>query len=274
MALKFNFIIPLLTFVLISGCNIVNSEDGSHEDYLESGSDSAIAVLFIGSSYFGYNDLPAFVKKLTESNAGEIKISTRIINGYFLSDHAENENTDLKIKEKKWDYVILQGVGSIMAYPERDMDHLAYPALVTLQNKILANCETTKIIFCMPWAFEDGMTWLEGWTDDYSDMQIKIYDRTLRYSDDIGFIVAPVGWAWNTVLYEKNYPLHYLHLSDWNHPSQKGSYLMACVIYSTIFKESTSGFSFIVGFPEDEAILFQDVASSTVLDSLSLWNIE
>lgn len=31
--------------------------------------------------------------------------------------------------------------------------------------------------------------------------------------------------------------LHYLHLSDYNHPSKRGSYLTACVIYAIIFKE-------------------------------------
>ncbi len=30
-----------------------------------------------------------------------------------------------------------------------------------------------------------------------------------------------------------------VHMSDWNHPSLKGSYLMACVIYSAVFQEST-----------------------------------
>ena len=104
-------------------------------------------------------------------------------------------------------------------------------------------------------------------------MQIKIYENTLQYSDDVGFVIAPVGCAWNTVLKEKKYPLHYLHLSDWNHPSLRGSYLMACVIYATIFQQDLSGIDYFAGLPEDEARYFQAVASSTVLDSLELWNI-
>ena len=31
--------------------------------------------------------------------------------------------------------------------------------------------------------------------------------------------------------------LHYLHLSDYNHPSKRGSYLTDYVIYAIIFKE-------------------------------------
>ena len=161
-----------------------------------------------------------------------------------------------------------------MAYPDVFTAHPAYPALVTLKNKISANSGLTKMTFCLPWAFEDGMAWKEGWTDLYADMQEKIYTNTLKYADEIGFVIAPVGWAWYEILKEKNYPLHYLHLSDWNHPSLRGSYLMACVIYSTIFKESTIGIEYKANIPKEEATCFQDAASNTVLDSLELWHIE
>ncbi|MCK5838652.1 MAG: T9SS type A sorting domain-containing protein, partial [Bacteroidales bacterium] len=128
-------------------------------------------------------------------------------------------------------------------------------------------------VFCLPWAFEDGMTWYQNWTDTYEDMQIHIYNNTLQYSEEIGFEIAPVGWAWYAVLEEYNYPLHYLHMSDWNHPSLKGSYLMACVIYSTVFQESTVGNPYHSGIPEVEATYFQTVASDTVLTNLERWNI-
>ena len=81
----------------------------------------------------------------------------------------------------------------------------------------------------MAWAFEDGMTWYQDWTDTYEDMQLKIYDTVLEYAEEIGFMIAPVGWSWYKVLEELDYPLHYLHMGDWNHPSLKGSYLMACM---------------------------------------------
>ena len=116
------------------------------------------------------------------------------------------------------------------------------------------------------------MIWY-GWPDTYADMQTKIYENTLQYSNDLDFVVAPVGWAWYTVLEENNYPLHYLHMSDWNHPSLKGSYLIACVIYSTIFQESSIGNTYYANLQEEEATYFQTVASNTVLDSLALWNI-
>ena len=229
-------------------------------------------ILFIGSSYFNYNNLPGLFENLAISSGNEVYIDQYIPSGLYLSDHASSSITEVKINEKDWDYVILQGVGSVTAYPDSFTLHPVYPALVTLQNKIHENCASTKMVFCLPWAFEDGMTWY-GWPDTYSDMQIKIYNKTLLYSNNLDFPIAPVGWAWYAVLDELNYPLHYLHMSDWNHPSLRGSYLMACTIFSAIFKESTLGNEYCAGLPEDEANYFQNVASNTVLDSLYLWNI-
>ncbi len=230
-------------------------------------------ILLIGSSYFNFNNLSNIIKNLADSSGIEVYIEMHGQNGLYLSDHASSPATEAKINERDWDYVVLQGVGKLMAYPEHFTDHPVYPALVTLRDKINANCESTTLVFCLPWAFEDGMTWYQNWTDTYEDMQIHVYNNTLQYSEEIGFEIAPVGWAWYAVLDEYNYPLHYLHMSDWNHPSFEGSYLMACVIYSTIFQESTVGNSYIGGIQQDTAEYFQVVAYDTVLNNLELWNI-
>jgi len=230
-------------------------------------------ILFIGSSYFNFNNLPYLFEKLVISSGKEIYIDHYGRNGLYLDDHASSSATESKINEQKWDYVILQGGGPNTAYPEYFTDHPVYPALEILWDKIHQNCGSTKMIFCLPWAFEDGMTWYKDWTDTYADMQIKILENTLRYSNEIGFGIAPVGWSWYMVLEEKNYPLHYLHMSDWNHPSLKGSYLMACVIFSTVFLESSVNILYHGGLLEEEGSYFQTVASHTVLDNLSLWNI-
>ncbi|MCD4834414.1 MAG: T9SS type A sorting domain-containing protein [Bacteroidales bacterium] len=241
--------------------------------FLKADSENPLEILFIGSSYFGFNDLPGLFENLALKTEKDIYIDNYNPGGLYLADHASSSITEAKINERNWDYVILQGVGALMAYPDYYTHHPVYPALVTLKDKINKNCVSTKIIFCLPWAFEDGMTWVEGWTDTYEDMQNIIYNNTIQYSNCIGFTIAPVGWAWYKVLDEKDYPLHYLHISDWNHPSLKGSYLMACVIYSTIFMESTLDIPYYTSLEEDEATYFQTVASNTVLNDIDLWNI-
>ena len=104
-------------------------------------------------------------------------------------------------------------------------------------------------------------------------MQNHIYDNTLQYAEDLDFVISPVGSAWKTVLDDCGYPLHYLHLSDWNHPSLRGSYLMACTIFTTLFLESTNGIGDATQLPVEELVHFQTVATRTVLNDLALWKI-
>lgn len=236
--------------------------------------DSSLEVLFIGSSYFNFNSLPNLVNDLALSSGKEIFIDHIGNNGLYLDDHAYSVETEAKINERDWDYVVLQGAGPNSAYPDYFTDHPLYPSLERLKEKIQHNCASSKMVYCMAWAFEDGMTWYQDWTDTYEDMQLKIYDTVLEYANEIGFMIAPVGWSWYKVLEEKEYPLHYLHMGDWNHPSLKGSYLMACTIFSTLFVEPSIGLSFTAGLDEEEATYFQEVASAVVLDDLALWNIK
>ena len=55
--------------------------------------------------------------------------------------------------------------------------------------------------------------------------------------------------------------------------AQEGSYLTACVLYSTLFQEDLAGIDYYAALPEDEATYFQSVASDIVLNDLELWNI-
>jgi len=255
-----------LTALFISSCSI-GKQITQEENYAD------ISILFIGSSYFVYNNLPDIFEQLTNDVNKNVSIYSCMSNGLFLADHAEKQKTEDMINQEDWDFIVLQGVGSLMAYPDKITHHPIKPALIKLQEKIYSNSNSTKIVYCLPWAFEDGMTWLEGWTDNYSDMQLKIKNNTLEYAEEIGFDIAPVGVAWHTVLQDQNYPLHYLHLSDWNHPSMRGSYLMACTIYATLYQESLEDVKYYAGLPENETSYFQTVASRTVINNLELWNL-
>ena len=236
--------------------------------------DNNTKILFIGSSYFNYNNLPDMVQRLSENGGKPIVIERKIRNGLFLSDHVADSNTETIINSQKWDFIILQGVGRNMAYPDYFIDHPEFPAIQSIMKMANKNHAETKIVYCLPWAFEDGMLWYQGWTDDYFAMQQKVTNTTMKYAEDLNFVVAPVGITWENVLSEfEFFPQHYLHMSDWNHPSVKGSYLMACTIYSTIFQESCVNIGYSSTLDDALAKHFQEVASTVVLDSLDKWNI-
>jgi hypothetical protein len=233
---------------------------------LPSYSQDELKILFIGSSYFNYNNLPELFKLLSFESGKELLVDQYIPSGLFLADHAENSITQSKIKSENWDYVILQGSGPVLAYPDSVTEHQVYPAIKKLMKNISRNNSATLTVFCMPWAFEDGMKW-KGWGDDYDEMQQKIIITSVQYARELGFMLAPVGLAWSRVLKEKDYPQHYLHFRDWNHPTKRGSYLMACVLYATIFGEMCADISDVAGMEPEEALYFREIALKTVLDS-------
>lgn len=230
-----------------------------------------VKVLFLGSSYFFSNALVDLFAGLAEAKGREVEIDGHFPPGNYLDYHVTNATTDALIRSRVWDYVILQGVGRITAYPD-DAHFNLRTVLGDLERKIHRLSGEAKVMFQMPWAFEDGMLWTPDGTDDYFAMQQKIYDQTLEHASDLDLVIAPVGWAWNSVMGE-NPPKHYLFLQDWNHPSLRGSYLMACVFYAAVFLESAEGGTYYGGLPAREASHFQAIGSNTVLDDLQLWHL-
>ncbi|OQX95302.1 hypothetical protein B6I21_06090, partial [candidate division KSB1 bacterium 4572_119] len=115
-----------------------------------------------------------------------------------------------------------------------------------------------------------GIAWVPGYTDTYEDMQGKIYQNSLIFASDLDLTIAPVGWSWYRVIREN--PQIELFHSDMSHASLKGSYLAACVFYATLFQEELSS-TYYNSIPSSQAQYFQAIASSVVLDSLSLWRI-
>ncbi len=271
----------LLSIVLVlSGtfaCNVFGEPE-----YVQSGPDPEpgdLLVLFIGSSYFAVNDMPGLFDRFAEDAGKAVYVRRDVISGNYLDYFAQSSWTEQVLQEQDWDYVVLQGGCQNAAYPDTHHEitpnsgyHPVYPALETLRAKVEANNAATRLVYMMPWAFEDGMTWVQGMTDTYLDMQQKIYDNALAWADSLGIVVAPAGWAWREVLSEEQ-PQHYLHQSDWNHPSLRGSYLSAGVVYATLFTESAEAVTYYAGLEVSEAQWFLSVASSTVLDNLDLWNL-
>ena len=56
-------------------------------------------ILFIGSSYFSYNNLLALFQNLSDSSGRDVYIDQQITVGY-LADHADRTSTESKINEK------------------------------------------------------------------------------------------------------------------------------------------------------------------------------
>ncbi|MBM3430627.1 MAG: PKD domain-containing protein [Bacteroidetes bacterium] len=102
-------------------------------------------------------------------------------------------------------------------------------------------------------------------------MNKRLRDSYLRIADSSNASIAAVGSAWKFV--RDNHPSINLYSGDGSHPSLAGTYLSACVFYSSLFRKSTVGATYVAGLDANTASILQEVASFSVMGSLNLWNL-
>lgn len=270
----FASLLALLCLSMVLGaCSETQSPLAPHADEASARpapSRDPLEILFIGNSHFNFNDLPALFGSLAADRGQDVEIEARVPLGWSLEDHFNSQVTRDMITSRDWDVVVLQGSGPAVGYPTL-VPFNPTSNLILFEQVIHGHCSTTEIMFSMPWAHEDGMLWYPL-PHDYFVMYQRIYDNTLAYPEIVDLVIAPVGSAWHAIMLEEP-PLHYLFADDWYHPSQRGSYLTACAIYASVFRETAVGAGFLGGLPENEARHFQIVASGTVLNDLELWHL-
>jgi hypothetical protein len=68
-----------------------------------------LVVLFIGNSYTYVNDLPALVVGLADAAGGRrIEVDRHLVGGCTFERHVKETKAIEKIRQKKWDVVVLQ----------------------------------------------------------------------------------------------------------------------------------------------------------------------
>ena len=252
-----------------------------------------LKVLFIGNSYTSVNDLPSLVEALAETAGGQrIETDQYLPGGFTFEQHVNGKKAIEKIRERKWDVVVLQEQ-SLFPVLNRESMH-KYARI--LHEEIVK--QGAKTVFYLTWArqnipqMQDGadpatspayaraMFQLIGLTKA-TDFEVlcKQHQAGLAgglngayfdIADELKATVAPVGVAWKKALAAN--PSLVLHQPDKSHPSPTGSYLAACVFYATLFDKSPvrlpgalkKGARVLVQVAPDEAAALQKIAWQTV----------
>ena len=217
-----------------------------------------LRILFIGNSYTFQNGLPNMVAALFRSEGCNVEVEILAPGGWTLADHAaSNESLNL-IASGSWDYVVLQEQSVIPALYEERKGQM-YPAARVLDERIQAGGAETVLF--MTWGRKHGLA-TQGFPD-YASMQTELSAGTIEIAEELGALVAPVGIAWGEALAQQ--PDIALWELDGSHPSETGSYLAACVLYTTIRQRSPEGAAFHAGLVEERALFLQRVATEAVL---------
>jgi hypothetical protein len=142
-----------------------------------------------------------------------------------------------------------------------------YPAARTLVAMV--RHAGARPMFFITRAHRDG--WPEDGLADYSSMQGAIDDGYLAIAGEQHAAAAPVGYAWQTLFGQEASPG--LWQDDGSHPTEKGTYLAACVFYAAIFQESPKGLTYHSDLSDDEASTLQQIAAATVLGGPVTWGL-
>ncbi|MDF5712162.1 MAG: SGNH/GDSL hydrolase family protein [Nostoc sp. S4] len=186
----------------------------------------SIKVLFIGNSYTYFNDLPWLTQQLAESvkEAKTLKTEMVVVAGATLNSHWKRGEALKLIKAKHWDYVVLQEQSILPITNPQEM--YEYASLFDAEIKRV----NSQTVFYLTWARQNQSETQKILTDSYMSIAQKLNAK-----------VAPVGIVWQNIR-EANSQLS-LYTSDGSHPSPIGSYVAACVFYTTFYGNSPVGLS-------------------------------
>jgi hypothetical protein len=232
-------------------------------------------VLFIGNSYTYYNNLPDLVNEIALSFGDTLVHESSTPGGSNFNAHSTNIQTLNKINQQQWDYVVLQAQSQELSFSPFQVASDSYPYAEILVDSIFANSSCTEPLFFMTWGRKYGdQSNCQFYPPvcTYLGMQQRLRENYLDMSFLHNASCSPVGMAWKKFI-EIDSTLN-LYSSDNSHPSIYGSYLAACTFYSSIFKKSAVGSTYWPNAIDSaSAYILQQIGSSTVLDSLGVWNV-
>ena len=228
-------------------------------------------IVFVGNSYTQSNQLHQMVELLLEEGAWSNVETTALTGGGLkFTDHlqrsVQNSNWNQSLNEPS-DWVFFQEQSQIPGFPATEQAWLdSRNAFVQLDDLVEAQGGSTFLL--MTWGRRDGdsmNTWLYP---DFETMQDLLMDGYLAYAMEAAQPNRPIYMAnaGSAFAYMKTHHSEYfegLYSGDGSHPSYNGSYLAACVIYSSITGRSTMAMT--SGAPA-MAEIYQSVADSVVID--------
>lgn len=231
-------------------------------------------ALFLGNSYTFFSSMPAIVANLANSGGDTLIHDSSTPGGYTLEGHSTNATSLAKIAQGNWDYVVLQGQSQRPSFSPGQVAQEVLPYAAILSDSIKSANPCTEPVFFMTWGRKNGdqnNCQFYPPVCTYEGMQTRLKSSYVLMATDNEATVAPAGMAfWESRLQDPNLELYN---PDQSHPSYAGSYLTACVFYSSFFRKSPVGLSFYGSLDSTTATFLQNVAETVVMDSLDQWRI-
>lgn len=230
------------------------------------------SVLFIGNSYTYVNDLPNLLRQVSTAMGDTITVDSNAPGGYTLQQHCTNSTTLTKIAQGGWDFVIIQEQSQKPSFPPSQVEAEVYPYAKTLDSLIHVASPCAETVFYMTWGRKNGDASNCGFYPvicTFEGMQSRLRESYLQMAMDNNATVAPVGMAWKRI--RDTEPQIELYNADESHPVETGSYLTACVLYSSLFHKPSNTCPYTYTLADSIAHKLQLASDVVVFDSLTQW---
>lgn len=224
-------------------------------------------ALFIGNSFSFYNNgvhnhLGSLIRANGEWQVGKNRLRLSTLSGGHIHEHLDDLAYLLGKPKGTWEAVILQGHSNepIDAKKQGKFKKSVKQAIDMIKDKQL------QPILLMTW----------GYKGQYK-MGIELANAYTSLANEMNVLVIPAGLAFwvaeqklpnielfvPDVLGSKNKGKANAELTyrkDLKHPSEAGTYLMACVLYSALYQKSPEGNMFTAGLDKNVALQLQKLS--------------
>src|SRR5215203_2302331 len=234
----------------------------------ESGVDKPASAIFIGNSFFYYNNsLHNHVTLLLRAADPNYKFrSTSVtisgsgadwhdVESYFrpnaLGSYTFDANNNVVFNklDRLFDLAIMMDCSQCPIHPQLKRVFAEYAR----RHSDTVRKHGAKPVWFMSWAYADK-----------PEMTSELAEAYTKAANDNDAFVIPAGLAFARALKER--PDLVLYASDKRHPSLAGTYLASSTVYASLFKKSPIGLAYTAGLDAPTAKLLQTVAWETVQD--------
>jgi len=187
-----------------------------------------LAVLFVGNSYsFG---VPRALEKVAARHGRKVRTGHATYGGWTLRQHSENEATLRKIRDGRWDVVVIQEQSEIPALPPGPRSETMFPPLRQLVLRVRQ--QGAVPILYQTWGRRDGDRKIRG--DDFHAMTRRLREGYHAAAENAGdLVVVPVGDAWEIEVTAGRGNV--LFMDDGSHPTPVANSLIAAIFFKVIY---------------------------------------
>jgi len=233
---------------------------------LELGMENPASILYIGNSFFYYNNsLHNHVGQLRRAADSKDRLRSVSVtisgSGFDWHDVASyfrpnavgaysfdsSNNIVFNKVDRLFDVAIMMDCSQCPIHPQlKSVFHND-----AKKNSDIVRKHGTKPVFFMSWAYAD-----------VPEMTAQLADAYTQAANDNNAFVIPAGLAFARSIAKR--PELNLYVPDKRHPSVAGTYLAACTVYASLFKKSPVGLSYTAGLDEATVKHLQSTAWETV----------